>query len=611
MLLYQLSRLLFYMLNPTTGSSELLNIFLASSRYDITAICILNVPVILLHLYPSSLSLKKGYQGFISGWMIVANAIGLLLNCIDAAWFPYVQKRNTAEVFTLLATGDDVTNNIGQYLADFWYVLIFWMALVYMLVLAEKKFRKSIQQFKSAPQKYPVFLLRLFAALFLLAAGVIGFRGGLQLKPLSIQAAARMVPSSSIPLVLNTPYTIIKSIGESTLPETQYLTNSEAAKIFPIHQSMSGTPNGKNVVVIIMESFSHEYISYYHPDKKTTPFLDSLMRVSHCWPNTFANAKRSIEGVPAVVASLPHLMDQAFINSVYNITPINSAASLLKPVGYSTSFFHGGNNGTMGFDNFTRLAGFETYFGRNEYDGPASDYDGNWGIYDDAFRRFMTRTLSRQRAPFFATFFSLSSHHPYNVPSPFSDKIPSGFSPIERGMAYADASLRVFFEEAARTSWYANTVFVITADHSGPAGEPYYAGRLGAFHIPLLIFSPGDSTMKTHPETAQQTDILPSILHLTGYKGKYTAFGRNLFAGTDGWAVNYANKSWSLINEKFILQFDGQESTHLYLRADSLLTNNLLHTKYQREEETMERFLKAILQQHNDGLIHHTLVKQP
>lgn len=116
---------------------------------------------------------------------------------------------------------------------------------MYMLVLEEKKFRKSIQQFKNAPQKYPVFLLRLFAALFLLAAGVIGFRGGLQLKPLSIQAAARMVPSSSIPLVLNTPYTIIKSIGESTLPETQYLTNSEAAKIFPIHQSMSGTPNGR------------------------------------------------------------------------------------------------------------------------------------------------------------------------------------------------------------------------------------------------------------------------------------------------------------------------------------------------------------------------------
>ncbi|MBK9320310.1 MAG: sulfatase-like hydrolase/transferase [Bacteroidetes bacterium] len=97
-----------------------------------------------------------------------------------------------------------------------------------------------------------------------------------------------------------------------------------------------------NVVLIIMESFSFEHISYYNPGKSTTPFFDSLLRNTISFPNTFANAKRSIEGIPAVITSLPALMDQPFINSAYNVNKINSLASLLKPLGYRSGFFHGG-----------------------------------------------------------------------------------------------------------------------------------------------------------------------------------------------------------------------------------------------------------------------------
>ncbi|MBL7923903.1 MAG: LTA synthase family protein [Bacteroidia bacterium] len=611
MFLYQISRLVFGLTNPGTYTGELIPVFLAGLRYDLTAICIINLPFIAVHLYPGKYSYTSWFQGSVSAYFILINSIALLFNFVDAGWYPYIQKRSTFDVFSLVTTGNDVRNNIGQYLLDFWYLLLAWILCIIVLVYAEKSIRKHISMFSKEAIRFPSLPLRISTALLLLVLTTIGFRGGLQLKPLSIQAAAKMVPSSSIPLVLNTPYCLLKSMDDQLLEEPTFMPLGEAEKHFRLHRSHHPPVNfqAKNVILVIMESFSWEYISFYHPGKKTTPFLDSLMSVSACWPNCFANAKRSIEGIPAIVASFPALMDQSFINSAYNISKINSLARLLQPFGYTSGFFHGGNNGTMGFDNFSKLAGYQKYFGRNEYDGPPSDYDGHWGIFDHAYFSFMIRTLNTWTPPFHSIFFSVSSHHPYTLPAGFQQAAPAELSPVEKGTWYADASLRLFFQEAAKQVWYKNTLFIITADHSGPAGTPYSSNRLGAYHIPLIFYMPDTSMGAVHAETAQQTDILPSALHLLHYRGSVSAFGRNLFEGEKGWSLNYANNTWEIITDSYVLQHDGHEAGHFFNRKDSLLRHNLKGMNIP-EEDTLTVFLKAILQQYQHGLIHNQLVKQ-
>ena len=316
--LYQISRFIFGFTNPSTVSSDYFSIFLAGLRYDITTICILNLPVLLMHVYPSKFSFSAGYQKIISILIISLNALALLFNYIDTGWFPFIQKRSTIDFFTLISTGDDLQNNIGIYLLDFWYLVLFWGLSLFALIYFEIRFRKSVITSQNKNQFLPTHL-RIGIAVLLIIFGIIGFRGGMQLKPLSIQAAAKMVPSNSIPLVLNTPYTLFKSRDDQLLKEPAFIPMEEAKKIFNIHQQVSSdsTFNKKNVVLIIMESFSYEYISFYHPEKTITPFLDSLMKVSDSWPNCFANAKRSIEGIPAVLSSMPSLMDQSFINSAF------------------------------------------------------------------------------------------------------------------------------------------------------------------------------------------------------------------------------------------------------------------------------------------------------
>ncbi len=607
--LFQLSRFIFGFTNPSTVSSDYFSIFLAGLRYDITTICILNLPVLLMHVYPSKFSFSAGYQKIISVLIISLNSLALLFNYIDTGWFPFIQKRSTIDFFTLISTGDDLQNNIGIYLLDFWYLVLFWGLSLFALIYFEIRFRKSVNTSQNKIQFLPTHL-RIGVAVLLIIFGIIGFRGGMQLKPLSIQAAAKMVPSNSIPLVLNTPYTLFKSRDDQLLKEPTFIPMEEAKKIFNIHQVVSSdtTFNKKNVVLIIMESFSYEYISFYHPEKTITPFLDSLMKVSDTWPNCFANAKRSIEGIPAVLSSMPSLMDQSFINSAYNVSNINSLASILQPHGYTSVFFHGGNNGTMGFDNFTKLAGYSKYFGKKEYDGPSEDYDGHWGIFDDRFFSFMIRKINGFTPPFHTAFFSISSHHPYTIPSDYKNKIPSGLTPAQQGMAYADASLRSFFDLAKKQKWYDETIFIITSDHSGPATTAYTSNRLGAYHIPLLFINPQSTNGKIHPETAQQTDILPSALHLLNYAGNYTSLGRNLFKNEEGWSINYSNQTWELITDTRILQFDGTNTTHYYLRSDSLLTTDLINTTFP-SKDTSSQLIRALLQQYHYGLIHNQILQ--
>ena len=608
-ILFQLSRLVFGFANPSTISSDYFSIFLAGLRYDITTICILNLPVLLMHVYPAKFSFTANYQKIISILTISLNALALLFNYIDTGWFPFIQKRSTIDFFTLISTGDDLQNNIGIYLLDFWYLVLFWGLSLFALIYFENRFRKSVIASQNKNQFLPTHL-RIGIAVLLIIFGTIGFRGGMQLKPLSIQAAAKMVPSNSIPLVLNTPYTLFKSRDDQLLKEPTFIPMEEAKKIFNIHQQVSSdsTFNKKNVVLIIMESFSYEYISFYHPEKSITPFLDSLMKVSDTWPNCFANAKRSIEGIPAVLSSMPSLMDQSFINSAYNVSNINSLASILQPQGYTSAFFHGGNNGTMGFDNFTKLAGYSNYFGKKEYDGPSEDYDGHWGIFDDRFFSFMIRKINGFTPPFHTAFFSISSHHPYTIPSDYKNKIPKGLTPAQQGMAYADASLGSFFDLAKKQKWYDETIFIITSDHSGPATTAYTSNRLGAYHIPLLFINPQSTNGKMHPETAQQTDILPSVLHLLNYTGKYSSLGRNLFKNSEGWSINYSNQTWELITDTRILQFDGTNTTHYYLRSDSLLTTDLINTTFPLKD-TSSQLLRALLQQYHYGLIHNQILQ--
>jgi len=360
-----------------------------------------------------------------------------------------------------------------------------------------------------------------------------------------------------------------------------------------------------NVVIIILESFGKDYTGFYN-NQPYTPFLDSLISQSLSFKYSFANGKKSMEAVPAIVASLPALNDNPYILSQYSTDDTYGLAEILKDQGYYTAFFHGGINGTMGFDNFAYLSGFNDYFGKNEYNNN-DDYDGKWGIYDEPFLQYFSNKMSSFKQPFITSVFTLSSHHPYNVPEKYKNKFKEGELPIHRAVEYADYSLRKFFDTAKKTDWYKNSIFVLTADHTSMTNSSYYLNKVGQFCIPIFFYTPDGSLSGKTKNIIQQIDIMPTVLDYLHYKKPFYSIGNSALKNDNHFAVNYMSGIYQLTQDNYTYLFNGDESIGLYnLRTDSMLHNNLINIEV-KQEAKMKTKLKAIIQTYNHSLINNAM----
>ena len=620
LVLFFLSRILFYLFNlgyfANLGLADALRLFVIGIRFDLSAVLIVNAPFIVMNTVPFKFRFNRIYQGIANGFFYLLNSFALMTNFGDTIYFRFTLKRLTADIFSYVGVGGDFDKLIPQFLRDFWYIALIWMLFVAILVYVGTRFSavSSGTKKKGFDVKFFAINIVLFAVITVLS--VIGIRGGLQLRPIGLVTAGNYTSAKNLPLLLNTPFSIARTINKETLKTIKlYRKETDLAKIYtPVHQGKSTGFKNYNVMIIILESMSREHIGSLNHSLENgryqgfTPFLDSLMKHGMYF-DAFANGKTSIQGIPAVLSGIPSLMNESFIQSPYATGKFTSIAGLLKPKGYTTAFFHGGTNGTMGFDSYTRLVGFEHYYGRNEYNNE-KDYDGKWGIRDEEFFQYSARTINGFRQPFFAAFFSLSSHHPYHVPAKYVNVFRTGRLPIQQSIMYADYSLGEFFHTAKHMPWYKNTLFVITADHTSEGYYPYYQSDVGQFAVPLLFFKPG-SDLQGRPETvAQQTDVMPTVLNYLGYDKNYLAFGTDLFdtiSGTARFSIHYISGFYGLMKDGYYLEFNGTKSTALYnLAKDYLQTNNLLG-KENEVQGRMELFINAYIQQYNNRLIENRL----
>ncbi|HEY5825368.1 MAG TPA: LTA synthase family protein, partial [Cyclobacteriaceae bacterium] len=394
--------------------------------------------------------------------------------------------------------------------------------------------------------------------------------------------------------------------------------NEELEKVFsPMHiPNDSSIFQPQNVVVIILESFSKEFIGTYNKEldngtyKGYAPFLDSLIGRSRAYQYSFANGRKSIDAMPSVICSIPSI-EVPYVLSHYSGNKVNSMASLLKKKGYYTSFFHGAPNGSMGFQAFANLCEFDDYYGKNEYNND-NDYDGIWGIWDEKFLQYYAGKLTTFKQPFYSTLFTVSSHHPYNLPKGYKEKFKGGSMDVYRTIQYTDYSLKQFFESARKMPWFKNTLFVFTADHaSAEINYPEYNTASGYFSIPVFFYKPESDWSSFSAEIIQQIDIMPTVLNYLHYDEPYVAYGRDVFdPSTEAFAFNYLDNVYQAFAGDYLLQFDGKKSVGLYdFKQDKLLQHNLLMEKADLVQP-MELKLKAFIQQYNNRMVDDNLTSE-
>jgi phosphoglycerol transferase MdoB-like AlkP superfamily enzyme len=606
-LLFTLCRIVFWLFNyhsfAESSLEDLLVAFLHGIRFDIASVLYINSVFILLSIVEGFIRFNDLWKR-IQAWIFyISNIIGVFINLIDIEYYHFQKKRTTVELFS---GENDIFKMLPEYIRSYWYILLIVTVLGFIMIRLYK--RTNYNDSRERRDYYP---LKIISYILLLGIFIVGMRGGLQQKPITTITASAIGNSQNAALVLNTPFTIIHSLGKKTLEEKKYFTAEECEKIYTIKRQYDSKYlfQKKNVVIIILESFSKEWIGSLSGKKTYAPFLDSLIGHSLVFDNAFANGKKSNEALPSILASLPSLMEESFTGSVYQDNELRALPEILKEYGYHTSFYHGGINGTMNFDAFVKKAGVDHYYGLNEYPYK-KDYDGNWGIYDEPYFQYFYWQLTSTPPPFFSTIFSLSSHHPYSLPKQYKNKFNDAETAELKTFRYTDEALRKFFKSASQRKWYYNTVFVITGDHTSASPDAYWDNMINHYRVPLIFFEPGTDHLKGRNTTiAQQIDIMPTILNYLGYSGNFNAFGESLLEKKKyDFAVTSMNGIYQIVDSSFVMQFSGDKAIALYdYQKDSLLKNNIENNLVQKEQ--LEKKIKAYIQTYNYTLLENNLEK--
>ena len=500
LILLAISRWLLFIFNtgnfPNLSVGEQFRLFFIGMRFDVWTLIIANLPFLVFYGIPFEFKYNKVYCKVIDILFVITNTLSITLNLIDVIYYRYIDKRMTSELFGFVQHTDDNQGGlVTQFIVDFWFMIVVFVVFLFAIIILTRKTR--VKPAVIINRKY-WHTTRSLVFLGLIAASIIGLRGGLQNKPISIITAANYTKTQNIPLVLNTPFTIGRGNSGAVLKPLHFYDDEELERLYsPIRNNLTinrfidkNIPD-YNIFIIILESHGQEMVKFYNQNRKEslTPFLDSLLANSLSF-NGMANGRQSIEAVTSILSGLPSLMSKDYVESRYAMNRLDGIGSILKQHGYSTAFFHGGNNGTMNFDASALSAGFDNYYGRNEY-GNDDDYDGTWGISDMPFLQFTAHKVNEMKKPFVASVFTLSSHHPFKLPKGY--ELPEGNyqTDFEKTMRYTDDAMRHFFETISDYSWFDSTVFVIVGDHVNPEHRfDNYLNGYGQYQIVTAFYAP-------------------------------------------------------------------------------------------------------------------------
>ena len=614
---YMLARIIYLLVNYSYFSqgltfSHLMELLGGGLMFDTTAILVTHIPYILLMLLTPWQRVSKYY-------FLVVNALALALNMADAVYFRYTMRRTTTTVFGEFQNEDNLGSIIGTEFLNHWYLVLGFALMVWLLWRLYVK--AGVRSQNGRWWQYALVQVGMLAVFvpFIIA----GIRGGFTtaVRPITISNANQYVDRPiEAALVLNTPFSLYRSIGKNVFTVPAYFSDSqELASVYsPVHHpssTLSPETAKKNVVIFIVESFGREYIGALNKtldDGKYqgyTPCVDTLIAHSTTFRYSFCNGRKSIDGMPSILCSIPMFVEP-FILTPSSMNDFTGLAGILANEGYQTAFFHGAQNGSMGFEAFARKTGFQHYYGRTEYEAAhgTDDFDGTWAIWDEPFLQYYAEEMSRMQQPFMTAVFTASSHHPFVVPEQYSKQFPDEGLEIHKCIRYTDQAIGRFFQTASKQPWFQNTLFVLTSDHTNMSSHAEYQTDLGGFCSPIIIYDPSKPEGTMQDKVAQQIDILPTVLGLLGYQKPYLAFGIDVLntPADDCWAVNYLNGIYQYVRYGYVLQFDGTKTKAVYRLDDRLMQNNIMGKVNMQAQ--MEREVKAIVQQYMERMTQNRLM---
>jgi len=486
------------------------------------------IPLLLLSIFALYKRIVKGLVIGCNVFFIVSYTIIFTISIADIPYFASFFSHIGVAAFGWFEFGTTTTDLIFGEKSHYPY---FALALISVLLFsfATIYFGKKLIQTQTTDIKKKEYKIYIPIVLLLVCACFLGMRGSFQRYPLRVGYAYFSNNSFFNQLGVNPAFYLLKSysgaskqrnnVNDLMSVKDAFLLVQEELNVdpdnieedHPIFREIQpeGEPKDANIVIIFLESMSANNLDREYKGRKLTSFLNELISQSYYFENFYSSGVHTNNGIVSTLYGFPALFNRPMMgveNAHYSGLP-----HFLGEQGYQTLFFLTSNPNYDHMNAFLSDNSFNRIY--SQYDYPNEKIANNFGVQDDYLFEYGIERLNEaalKNKPFLATFLTVSNHLPYVVPDSFKD---AGETDEERIIAFADNSLKVFMENAAKTSWYKNTVFVILGDHGAIIGKQKYDMPISHNHVPFILFSPlFDDMPKRLKQYGGQIDIFPTIM---------------------------------------------------------------------------------------------------
>jgi phosphoglycerol transferase MdoB-like AlkP superfamily enzyme len=511
-------------------------IFFLGFGYDLLNAAFGIIPVVLyLWLLPEKIFQKPGHRHVLYGIFFIVT----FLSFFNAAaewffWDEFNTRFNFIAVDYLVYT-TEVVGNIRQSYPIEWIIVIlglFALGITYLL-------RNQINQASREPAPFRQ------RTKLVIAYGVILFITGFLVNHKQHRFSENAFVNE---LAGNGLFELFAAYRNNELNYSQFYAGINNERAFDLLHQMIQTPEATlvnqnargierkivnageekklNVVLISVESFSADFMAAFGNKKGITPFLDSLAQHSLFFTNLYATGTRTVRGLEALSLCVPPTPGQSIVRRPNNEN-LFSLGKVFREKGYESKYIYGGYGY---FDNMNYFFGNNGYtvVDRSAINDEDIDYENVWGVADENLFELALNEIdtSSKTKSVFAHVMTTSNHRPYTYPEGRID-IPSHTSRAG-AVKYTDYSIGKFIKDASRKSWFSNTVFVIVADHcASSAGKTELP--INKYHIPMLIYSPGNIMPGKMDRLMSQIDVGPTLLGLLNFSYTSKFYGYDMF----------------------------------------------------------------------------------
>lgn len=460
-----------------------------------------------------------------------------------------------------------------------------WLLIIFNIVVNlffSEFYRRTLH--RQLPWPQPSYRIAGLPLLLLTASLVIVMRGGFQTIPLNQSTVFFSNSYFANQAALNVAWNFAHALGKRRSKDDnpyRFVAEQEARRTL---DQLYPEPDLKlpdsarwlntrrpNIILIIWESFTAKLAEPLGGYPGVTPNFNRLTEEGLLFTNTVASGDRSDKGLVAILSGYPAQPNATIIKEPNKSRSLPQLASTLKPEGYYNSFYYGGELDFANLRTFLRFGKWDKLVSDDSF--REEDRNSKWGAHDGVVARRFKDDLNTFPQPFFSTWFTLSSHEPFEIPMNYKFGQDNETELFLSSHYYTDSVIGEFIKHAKQQEWWQNSLVVIVADHGHRLPDNSQAYEKSKFSIPMLWLGGALERKGRWPHTTSQTDLAAMLLSEFDLSSSEYRWSKDYRRGHRSFAQYVFKSGWGLVTDT---AFISEETIGRTILADSGNNRSLL-----------------------------------